>query len=100
MLIGGSYLLAEDGSSLASPKPKTPEYLCQHWVHSFEEQQQADKDSIYRPKDFKNFREADLECNISSTKMVIANGIIYLPTMLTISSLESGDLIRAKVSFR
>ncbi|HBU08300.1 MAG: hypothetical protein A2471_04955 [Omnitrophica WOR_2 bacterium RIFOXYC2_FULL_45_15] len=55
MLIGGSYLLAEDGSSLTSPKPKTPEYLCQRWVHSFEEQQQADKDSIYRPKDFKEF---------------------------------------------
>ena len=48
-------MLAEDGSSLTSPKPKTPEYLCQRWVHSFEEQQQADKDSIYRPKDFKEF---------------------------------------------
>ena len=31
------------------------EYLCQHWVHSREEQQENDKDQIYRPKDFKQF---------------------------------------------
>ena len=31
------------------------EYLCKHWVHSREEQQQTDKDQIYRPKDFKEF---------------------------------------------
>jgi hypothetical protein len=33
------------------------EYLCQHWVHSYEEQQNpyAYKDQIYRPKDFKVF---------------------------------------------
>jgi hypothetical protein len=31
------------------------EYLCQHWVHSREEQQQTDGDQIYRPKDFKEF---------------------------------------------
>ena len=33
------------------------EYLCQHWIHSFEEQQdpEADEDQIYRPKDFKVF---------------------------------------------
>ena len=31
------------------------EYLCQHWTHSREEQQQTDKDEIYRPKDFKQF---------------------------------------------
>jgi hypothetical protein len=31
------------------------EYLCQHWVNSREEQQQTDKDQIYRPKDFKEF---------------------------------------------
>jgi hypothetical protein len=31
------------------------EYLCQHWVHSYEEQQNpyAVEDQIYRPKDFK-----------------------------------------------
>jgi hypothetical protein len=31
------------------------EHLCQHWRHSQEEQQQPDKDEIYRPKDFKEF---------------------------------------------
>ncbi|SJM95042.1 hypothetical protein CRENPOLYSF2_4520001 [Crenothrix polyspora] len=32
-----------------------PEYLCQHWLHSREEEQQTDKDEIYRPKNFKEF---------------------------------------------
>ena len=31
------------------------EYVCQHWLHSREEQQQADKDELYRPKGFKEF---------------------------------------------
>ena len=31
------------------------EYLCQHWVHSYEEQQDSYEDQIYRPKDFKVF---------------------------------------------
>src|SRR5712691_9668751 len=30
------------------------EYLCQHWVHSHEEEQK-NKNQIYRPKDFKEF---------------------------------------------
>ncbi len=31
------------------------EFLCQHWVHSREEEQQTDKAEIYRLKDFKKF---------------------------------------------
>jgi len=31
------------------------EYLCQHWVHSSEEQEPTNQDQIYRPKDFKEF---------------------------------------------
>ena len=29
--------------------------LCQNWVHSWEEQQPADKDQVYRPAAFKKF---------------------------------------------
>lgn len=32
------------------------EYLYQHWVHSFEEQGQTDKNEVYRPANFKQFR--------------------------------------------
>ena len=33
------------------------EYLCQHWVHSYEEQVHSDRDEIhlYRPEGFKEF---------------------------------------------
>ena len=41
------------------PYPNSPgintEYLCQHWVHSFEEQKQTEKSQIYRTSDFKQF---------------------------------------------
>lgn len=31
------------------------EYLCQHWVNSYEEEPQTNKGHLYRPKDFKEF---------------------------------------------
>lgn len=31
------------------------EYLCQHWVNSYEEEKQNDNEEVYRPLDFKEF---------------------------------------------
>jgi hypothetical protein len=31
------------------------DFLCQHWVNSYEEEQETDKEQIYRPAGFKQF---------------------------------------------
>jgi hypothetical protein len=53
-------LLTMGGANTFSGSNKTPRDidtvdLCQHWVHSYEEQRPGDKDQIFRPAAFKKF---------------------------------------------
>ena len=49
----------------------------------------------------KSSRQAASECNISSMRLEIVIGTLVIQEMLTISSLESGALIRTiEASFR
>lgn len=75
------------------------EYLCQHWVHSYEEQQNpyADEDQIYRPKDFKVFEASGRRGRETYifTRMVIVSGCVDRARMIVaISIRESGEWIR------
>ncbi len=58
-----SAALAEDGKTQPSKATETKkadvginaEFLCQHWVHSREEEQPGDAVQVYRPSTFKQF---------------------------------------------